>query len=234
MSFAQLKEEGVFNMLPQYHDARHAVRDSVIDLVENLKDVNAMALEGVEKWSVEELDRARKEIKDFKTLTEKIDNDIVIIFAKFTPTARDLREMVSYFKITSALNRIQNNTNSYLKNMQTVVMEDNSEIKEFIIDSLRINRYTIKAFDYTIEMLNTFEDDDKIKKLNSKITVEQSKTEDIYSLLEKEIVQKMSDADVNVQEYFNLLKYFRKNLKIIDRLETIAQRIIFARMGGKL
>ncbi len=44
----------------------------------------------------------------------------------------------------------------------------------------------------------------------------------------------MSDADVNIEEYFNLLKYFRKNLKIIDRLETIAQRVIFARIGGKL
>jgi len=221
-------------MLPQYHDARHAVRDSVIDLVENLKQANSMALTGVENWSAVELDNARKEIKDFKALTEKIDNDIVLIFAKFTPSARDLREMVSYFKITSALNRIQNNTNSYLKNMQTVVMEDNQEIKEFVLESLRVNKCTLKAFDYTVEMLNTFEDDDKIKKLNSKITVEQSKTEDIYSLLEKEIVQKMSDAEANVQEYFNLLKYFRKNLKIIDRLETIAQRVIFARIGGKL
>ena len=48
------------------------------------------------------------------------------------------------------------------------------------------------------------------------------------------MVQKMSDANGNPEEYFNLLKYFRKNLKVIDRLETIAQRIIFARMGGKL
>ena len=118
--------------------------------------------------------------------------------------------------------------------MQTVIMEDNHYIPEFVDDSLRINKCTLDAFEYTLEMLNTFEDDDKIKQLNSKITVEQSKTEDIYSLLEKEIVQKMSDADVNVQEYFNLLKYFRKNLKIVDRLETIAQRVIFARMGGKL
>ncbi|NOZ90785.1 MAG: hypothetical protein GXO60_05830 [Epsilonproteobacteria bacterium] len=221
-------------MLPQYHNARHAVRDTVIDLVENLKRANEMALEAIEKWDIKGLEEARAQIKDFKTITEKIDNDIVVIFAKFTPSARDLREMVSYFKITSALNRIQNNTNSYIKNMQTVLMENNPDLREFIDDSLRINRCTIKAFEYTIEMLNTFEDDDKIKKLNSKIAVEQSKTEDIYSLLEKEIVQKMSDADINVQEYFNLLKYFRKNLKIIDRLETIAQRVIFARMGGKL
>ena len=221
-------------MLPQYHDSRHAVRGTVIDLVENLQNANKLAVDAVKNWNAQELEEARKSIKDFKTITEKVDNDVVVIFAKYTPSARDLRELVSYFKITSALNRIQNNTNSYLKNMQTVIMEDDNDIREFVDDSLRINKCTLDAFEYTLEMLNTFEDDDKIKKLNSKITVEQSKTEDIYSLLEKEIVQKMSDADINVQEYFNLLKYFRKNLKIVDRLETIAQRVIFARMGGKL
>ena len=221
-------------MLPQYHDSRHAVRDTVIDLVENLYSANKMATDAVKNWNAQKLEEARKSIKDFKTITEKVDNDVVVIFAKYTPSAKDLRELVSYFKITSALNRIQNNTNSYLKNMQTVIMEDDNDIREFVDDSLRINKCTLDAFEYTLEMLNTFDDDDKIKKLNSKITVEQSKTEDIYSLLEKEIVQKMSDADVNVQEYFNLLKYFRKNLKIVDRLETIAQRVIFARMGGKL
>jgi len=221
-------------MLPQYHDARHEVRYMVIGMVENLESVNRMALEATENSSVEELEKARKELKDMSKITEKIDNDIVLIFAKFTPGARDLREMVSYLKVTSALNRIQTNINSYIKNMESILIEDNHNMMEFITDSLRINKCTIKAFDYTIEMLKTFDDNDKIKKLASKIAVESSKTEDIYSILEKDMVQKMSDADSNVQEYFNLLKYFRKNMKIIDRLETIAQRIIFARMGGKL
>lgn len=221
-------------MLPQYHDARHEVRDTVIAMVENLATVNKMALEAMQNNSVESLETARKELKDMSDVTEKIDNDIVLIFAKFTPGARDLREMVSYLKVTSALNRIESNVNSYLKNMQSVLIEDNREMEEFIHDSLRINQCTLTAFDYTIEMLKTFEDDNKIKKLASKISVEQSKTEDIYSILEKDMVQKMSDAESNAQEYFNLLKYFRKNMKIIDRLETIAQRVIFARMGGKL
>lgn len=221
-------------MLPQYHDARHEVRDTVIGMVENLAKTNQMALEAMQNNSVGGLEEARKELKEMHDITEKIDNDIVLIFAKFTPGARDLREMVSYLKVTSGLNRIQSNVNSYLKNMQSVLMDDNREMEEFINDSLRINQCTLKAFDYTNEMLKTFDDDDKIKKLASKINVEFSKTEDIYSILEKEMVQKMSDADNNAGEYFNLLKYFRKNMKIIDRLENIAQRIIFARMGGKL
>ena len=221
-------------MLPQYHDARHEVRDTVIDLVKNLSETNKLALEAMEKRDATALETARRGLQEMASVTEKIDNDIVLIFAKFTPGARDLREMVSYLKVTSALNRIRNNINSYLKNMQGVLAEENESIKTLIDDSLRINRCTLNAFDYTLEMLNTFEDDDKIKKLASKIAVEYSKTEDIYSILEKDMVQKMNDAEGDAQEYFNLLKYFRKNLKIIDRLDSIAQRVIFARMGGKL
>ena len=221
-------------MLPQYHDARHEVRDTVIDLLENLAKTNKMALEAIEECDANKLELARLELKEMSSVTEKIDNDIVLIFAKFTPGARDLREMVSYLKVTSALNRIRNNINSYLKNMQTIVSEKNSGVSEFVKDSLRINKCTLNAFDYTLEMLNTFEDDDKIKKMASKIAVESSKTEDIYSILEKDMVQKMNDAETDAQEYFNLLKYFRKNMKIIDRLESISQRIIYARMGGKL
>jgi len=221
-------------MLPQYHDARHAVRDTVIDLVEELAKTNKQALEAMQNNSVEGLEKARQELKEMNSITEKIDNDIVLIFAKFTPGARDLREMVSYLKVTSALNRIRTYINNYIKNMQLVLLEDNQDMSEFISDSLRINKCTLNAFDYTLEMLRTFEDDDKIKKLSSKISVESAKTEDIYSILEKDMVQKMSDADGNPSNYFNLLKHFRKNLKIIDRLETIAQRVIFARMGGKL
>ena len=221
-------------MLPQYHDARHAVRDTIIEMVEDLAKSNRHALEAIENNSVEGLEKARFELKEMSAITEKIDNDIVLIFVKFTPGARDLREMVSYLKVTSALNRVRTYTNNYLKNMQTVLMDDNRDMSEFVSDSLRINKSTINAFDYTLEMLKTFEDDDKIKKLASKISVENSKTEDIYSILEKDMVQKMSDADGNPEEYFNLLKYFRKNLKVIDRLETIADRVIFARMGGKL
>ena len=221
-------------MLPQYHDARHSVRNTIIELVENLKKTHEVAFEAIKNNSSEDLEKARTELKEMCVITEKIDNDIVLIFAKFTPGARDLREMVSYLKVTSALNRIRTYTNNYLKNMQSVLIENNTEVSEFISDSLRINKCTIGAFENTIEMLKTFEDDDKIKKLSSKISVESSKTEDIYSILEKDMVQAMSETEGNPENYFNLLKYFRKNLKIIDRLETIAQRVIFARMGGKL
>jgi len=221
-------------MLTGYSEARHAVRDSVLEVLNGLSTANIAGLNALKAKDAQALEVARKNLKDISKITEKIDNDIVLIFAKFTPEARDLREMVSYLKITSAMNRVRGNINNYLKNMQSMLLEDNATIIELIQSSLVINSCTVNAFEYTLTMFKTFDDNDKIKNLASKIDVEYSKTDDIYTLLEKEVIQKICGADGLAEEYFNLLKYIRKNLKIIDRLDSIAQRIIFARMGGKL
>ena len=221
-------------MLPGYSEARYEVRDSVFKVLEGLALVNKEGLDALTAKDSQQLEVARKGLKDIFKETEKIDNDIVLIFARYTPEARDLRELVSYLKITSALNRIRANINNYLKNMQSMLNEDNINIIELIQDSLTINRCTVSAFEHSLLMFQTFDDNDKIKNLAAKIDVEYSKTDDIYTLLEKEVIQKICGADGLAEEYFNLLKYIRKNLKIIDRLDSVAQRVIFARMGGKL
>ncbi len=221
-------------MLPGYQEARLAVRADVLSALEGLATANKEGLEALQATDAVKLEEARSRLKDISQETEKIDNDIVLIFAKYTPEARDLRELVSYLKITSALNRIRANINNYLKNMQTMLLEKNEKIIQLIQDSLRINHCTLNAFDYTVEMLQTFDDNDQIKALAAKIDVEYSKTDDIYTLLEKDVIQQIGSSDGHAEEYFNLLKYIRKNLKIIDRLDSISQRVIFARMGGKL
>jgi len=221
-------------MLTKYQEARHAVRSQIIETAEILASANAEGLRALEASDTLKLEIIRKTLKPVSKQTEKIDNDIVLIFARYTPEAKDLRELVSYLKITSALNRIKTNINNYLKNMQSMLAEDDDNIVQFIKESLSINRCTINAFEKTLAMFQTFDDNEKIKQFAIEIDVEYAKTDDIYALLEKSVLQKMGEADGKAEEYFNLLKYIRKNLKIIDRLDSIAQRIIFARMGGKL
>ncbi|NKQ41339.1 MAG: hypothetical protein HF962_07190 [Sulfurovum sp.] len=221
-------------MLTQYQEARREVRADVLEVTEILARVNSEALEAIKESDTNSLENIRKALKEINNKTEEIDNKLVIIFARYTPEARDLREMVSYLKITSGLNRVKTSLNNYIKNMQSMLSEDDVNIIQFIKESLSINRCTINAFEKTIEMFKTFDDNDKVKNLATEIDVEYAKTDDIYALLEKSVIQKMTDTDGKAEEYFNLLKYLRKNLKIIDRLDSIAQRIIFARMGGKL
>ena len=221
-------------MIPGYQEARHQVRDAVLNVLEELATANKEGLEALKEMDEQKLEEARKLLKGTDKETENIDNDIVLIFAKYTPEARDLREMISYLKITSSLNRIRTNINNYLKNMICMIDQENVHMKKLIQDSLVINACTVNAFDHTLEMFKTFDDNEKIKTLAAKIDVEYNKTEDIYTLLEKDIIQMICSVDGLAEEYFNLLKHIRKNLKIIDRLESMAQRVIFARMGGKL
>ncbi|NOR56476.1 MAG: hypothetical protein GQ531_09730 [Sulfurovum sp.] len=221
-------------MLQQYHEARHSIRADVLTLVEDLAETNKEGLVALMALDSAKLESLRKPLAVVSERTEKIDNAIVLLFARYTPEARDLREMVSYLKITSTLNRIRTNINNYLKNMQGMLAEESEEIQGFIQSSLSINRCTEDAFESIVEMFKTFEDNEKIKALAAKIDLEYSKTDDIYTLLEKDVLKKVGIAQGQAEEYFNLLKYIRKNLKVIDRLDSVAQRIIFARMGGKL
>ena len=221
-------------MLTEYQEARREVRDAVLTATRILSEVQSESLRAIETSDLTGLESLRKKLKRISKETEEIDNALVIIFVRYSPEARDLREMVSYLKITSDLNRIKASLNSYLKNMQSMLNEDDVAIIQFIKESLSINRCTMHAFEKTVEMFQTFDDHERIRNLATEIDVEYAKTDDIYALLEKSVIQKMHEADGKAEEYFNLLKYIRKNLKIIDRLDSVAQRIIFARMGGKL
>jgi phosphate transport system protein len=221
-------------VLPEYIEAKHQVRDEIIKAVTDLSVANKLALQALESKDTSGLEEAGRQIEDIPARMEKIDNEIVLIFAKFTPEARDLRELVSYLKVTSSLNRIRSNINNYITNMYEFISERDLEISKVIQESLSINRCTINAFNNILEMLQCFDDDDRIRDLATRIEVEYSKSDDIYSLIEKDMIQRMGSSHTVTEEYFNLLKYLRKNLKIIDRLESISDRIIFARMGGKL
>jgi phosphate transport system protein len=158
----------------------------------------------------------------------------VLIFARYAPEAKDLRELIAYIKTTSVINRIVINIDNYIKNMQIFFDDSESDFYKIIKESLSINRFTLNAFDFTLEMLQTFDDRDKLETLAGKIEVEYSKTDDIYSLIEKEIIQKAGSSHSVAEEYFNLLKYIRKNIKIIERLDDISSKLIFAKIGGKL
>lgn len=181
-------------MLPGYNEARHEVRDAVLEVMRDLSTANKLALQALEYEDLNGLEQAERPIKDIEERTEKIDNDIVLIFVKYTPEAKDLRELVSYLKMTSSINRIRSNIGNYIKNMHSLLRENDPEMNRVIKESLNINRCTLNAFDFSIEMLKTFDDNDKIQDLATRIEVEYSKTDDIYSMIEKDIIQKTRNS----------------------------------------
>jgi phosphate transport system protein len=221
-------------MLSKNEQKLAEVREKTAEILENLTISQKLALHALETCDSKSFEQVKVPLKMINKNVEEIDNLILTIFALYTPEASDLREMVAFLKITSSLQRIATNEKNYIKNMGICNPETDEEMKRIIKESLSINRCTIKALEYTIEMIHETEDMDKIKDLSAKIAVEYSKTDDVYSMIEKDVLQMMhQDYKVN-EEYINILKYIRKNLKIVDRLEDIVTRLLFARIGGKL
>jgi len=210
------------------------VRERTAEVLEDLIISQKLALQALEACDSSSFDQVKIPLKGIGQKVTDIDNLILTIFALYTPEARDLREMVAFLKITSSLQRIATNEKNYIKNMAICNPETASETKRIISESLHINRCTIRALEYAKEMIIEIEDMDRLQELNAKIDVEYSKTDDIYGLIEKDVLQAMHQEHAVNDENVKILKYIRKNLKIIDRLEDISARLMFARLGGKL
>ncbi len=221
-------------MLSKNEEKLREVRSKTAEILENLTHSQRLVLQSLEKCDTESFEALRVPLKYINNEVEEIDNLILTIFALYSPEASDLREMVAFLKITSSLQRIATNEKNYIKNMGICNPETNEDMKRIIKESLSINRCTINALEYTIEMINETKDRDRIQELAAKIAVEYSKTDDIYTIIEKDVLQMMHQDHSLNEEYINLLKYIRKNLKIVDRLEDIVSRLTFARIGGKL
>jgi len=221
-------------MLSKNEQKLAEVRQKTSEILENLTISQKLALHALETCDEKSFEQVKVPLKTIHKNVEEIDNLILTIFALYTPEASDLREMVAFLKITSALQRIATNEKNYMKNMEICNSETDEEMKRIIKESLSINRCTIKALEYTIEMINETEDMDNVKDLAAKIAVEYSKTDDVYSMIEKDVLQMMHKEHKLNEGYINILKYIRKNLKIVDRLEDIVTRLMFARIGGKL
>jgi len=221
-------------MLDKNLERLEDVRARTIEILDDLTISQKLALQALEKCDSKSFEQVKVPLKLINQKADDIDNLILTVCALYSPEAKDLREMIAFLKITSSLQRIANNEKNYMKNMAICNPESDEKVKGVIKESLSINRCTIKALEYAIEMIRETEDMDRLKELAAKIDVEYSKTDDIYSMIEKDLLQEMHKEHKLNEEHINLLKYIRKNLKIIDRLEDIVSRLIFARIGGKL
>jgi len=221
-------------MLSKNEKKLKEVRDRTVEVLDGLMISQKLALSALEDCDAKSFEQVKVPLKGIGKRMTEIDNLILTIFALYTPEAGDLREMVAFLKITSTLQRIATNEKNYMKNMEVCNPKLDEDTKRIIKESLRINRCTIRALEYTIEMVNETEDMDRLKELSANIDVEFSKTDDIYAMIEKDVLQTMHTSHTLNDESVNILKYIRKNLKIIDRLEDIASRLMFARIGGTL
>ncbi len=218
-------------MLPTFTTQLEDVKTKIAAIGENLIKANETILEAIESCDDEKFNGARSYIKNISAKTTDIDNTIIKILALYTPEAKDLRQVVAYFKITNELSRACSNTRSFIRGFSDVCDElDVAMVKEY---ALPMQGSTIRAIKTTISMIRC-EDIDELQERYEDVLIEENKADDLYAMIEKQLIQKADAADGGFEKYHRMLRALRKSEKIAGRAISMANLLLYIKVGGEL
>ncbi len=218
-------------MLPTFTTQLEDVKAKIAAIGENLIKANETILEAITSCDKEKFDTARSFIKNISSKTSDIDNTIIKILALYTPEAKDLRQVVAYFKITNELSRACSNTRSFIRGFSDVCDElDVTMVKEYAIP---MQASTIRAIKTTIKMIHC-DDMDELQEYYEEVLIEENKADDLYAMIEKQLIQKADAADGGFEKYHRMLRALRKSEKIAGRAISMANLLLYIKVGGEL
>ena len=219
-------------MLKNFEEILKQIQDELSTMGNKVVSANEIALEAITKANPKLFPKAKSELNNISHMSNKIDNMVLKALALHQPEARDLRSMVSFLKITNEIVRAGTNTKNFIKifskSLHSEVDFDN--IFEF---SIPLHKASINAIKTSIEMIKDGEST-SIEKSFQKVLVEESKTDDLYAMIEKNLLKKLSSKIELSKDYLDVLSSLRRLEKVADRATSIANLLVFAHIGGEL
>lgn len=219
-------------MLQKHIDKLAQIRSLLANLSDEIYCASEDMLKGLEKKDVKSFSNAIEILENISSKGKEIDNEILISLALFGAEASDLRELVAYLKITNEMMRECDNIKSFSKRITPIVQENIAfeANKEYAV---HLCKASLRAVDMVSQMLKS-QDKEEILDLYRKIQVQESKSDDFYSLLEKEIFSQLSKSNEFSVDHMNILSIMRKLERIADRALDISKLLVFAIDGGEL
>ncbi len=219
-------------MLQNYKQILKKSKNRVLDLANDTLKAYKMSIDAFKVSDLEQASQARKLLKDAHERNNKIDNEIIKTLALFSPEAKDLRVVIAHLKIASELSRISDYIRTYAKNVKMNISGE-YEIEALKEDSIAFNQSTYNSLKYAVESIES-EDEERLENLYTKVNVEVSKCDDIYSILEQNLIQEICVTPESARDYIYFHKSLRKVERISDRSLNIVKLAYFAQKGGKL
>jgi phosphate transport system protein len=219
-------------MLKPYEEKLKLIKSEVEKLGLDIVEALEVCLKALNERKIENLKNVEVSEKKFLIKSNEIDNLIITTLALYTPEARDLRRMVAFLKITNEMVRTAANTKDFAKMFRRSYSEDlnTNTILEYTIPLLKSALLSTKT---AISII----DEQEIAKVEEKyqrVIVEESKTDDLYLMIEKNILKLITQKLDLSKEYFDLLSSLRRLEKIADRSVSIASLLQFAKLGGDI
>jgi len=219
-------------MLQKYEERLVQIKTMLLDLGAEITVAGETSLSGMESLDSSRFESAKTLLKNIKTKANAIDNEIVITLALFGPEAKDLRKMVAYLKITNELVKIADNIRGFSKRMALHLKGDVPFISlhEY---SVHLCKTAIQAVNLAISTID-MTDRETLEDIYRKVKVEESKSDDLYSILEKNILSDITKMIDQSADFIQILSTMRKLERMADRSVNIVELMIFARIGGEM
>ena len=219
-------------MLKNYKDILDKSRSRVLDFANDILCACDLAFDSFKQSDEQKANEARVMLKNAHTINSKIDNEIIKTLALFSPEARDLRVVIAHLKIASELTRISDYIRSCAKSIKMQISGefDLSSLKD---DTISYMLSTKKSLESAIKSIKT-DSVERLEDLYRAVNVEESKCDDIHSILEHNAMQQICITPDMAKDFVIFLKSMRKLERISDRSLNIVKLSLFAHMGGKL
>lgn len=219
-------------MLRPYQQNLEKIEYGIQSIGNEVVDALEDALKAIKTQELSDLKKIDLSVKQIVVKSDEIDNLIIKTLALHSPEAGDLRSIVAYLKMSNELVRTAGNVKDFTKLFKKSFSDDLN--KEVILE------YAIPLLKSALVSLRTattiFEETDEniINEKYQRVSVEESKTDDLYSMIQKNIL-KLITKNINLsKDYFDILTALRRLEKVADRSIAIASLLQYAKVGGEI
>jgi len=219
-------------MLKNYKDILDKSRNRVLDFANDILCACDLAFESFKQSDEKKANKAIVMLKNAHNINSKIDNEIIKTLALFSPEARDLRVVIAYLKIASELTRISDYIRSCAKSIKMQISGE-FDLSSLRDDTISYMLSTRKSLESAIKSIKT-DSVERLEDLYRAVNVEESKCDDIHSILEHNAMQQICITPEMAKDFVIFLKSMRKLERISDRSLNIVKLSFFAHIGGKL
>ncbi len=219
-------------MLPRYENKITNIQEMLGQLISEVIEAHTKALDAYKERNLEEFDKVRTILKTIQQEANSIDNEIVKTFALFGPEAQELRLLISYLKMTNELVRIGEGAKKYARRMKGHCQSDCqlTDLDDIII---KLHKSSINALQFIAVCFEDHENCD-YGDIYRSVMVEESKGDDLHSILEKEILSRIIiEGDLSI-EYVRVLGTIRKLERASDHAINIAKLMLYSKEGGEI
>jgi len=208
------------------------IREKIAELLKSITDGNKLSYEAYKENDETKFQEVQNKLNNIGVSADIIDNEIIKAFALFGPEADELRSLIAYLKMTNEIVRIGMGIKKYARRMKEH-MDSACDLEPLNPTILPLHKSTIVSLELVHECfvnIDTCNIDDNYRK----IMVEESKNDDLFSVLEKDIMTHIIDEKELAIEYVKVLGSLRKLERSCDRTVNIANLMMYAKNGGEI